>query len=197
MSLGSSLGNLTPVETTDFLKRFSGVLGSSDALLIGLDACQDEDRVFHAYNDKEGTTRKFYLNGLGHANALIGNEAFKQGDWDVVGEYNDKPERHQAFYVALANVVVDGAHIEAGERIGFEESYKYSIPQSSELWQNAGLAVKAIFGNINDDYRKYPCFSSSPASDIFQNQNQNQKCSEMKKYLIGSASLPILSITSQ
>ena len=161
MSLGSSLGNLTPSETAEFLRSFSDVLGPSDALLIGLDACQDDDRVFHAYNDKEGTTREFYLNGLAHANALMGKEAFKKADWDVIGEYNARAKRHQAFYVALANVIVDGARIKAGERIGFEESYKYSKVQSSEMWQDAGLMVKAKFGNSSDDYREFLWFSTS------------------------------------
>lgn len=161
MSLGSSLGNLTPSETSKFLWSFSDVLGPSDALLIGLDACQDDDRVFRAYNDKGGTTREFYLNGLAHANALMGKEAFKKADWDVIGEYDARAKRHQAFYVALANVIVDGARIKAGERIGFEESYKYSKLQSSDMWQDAGLMVKAIFGNSTDDYREFSSFSTS------------------------------------
>lgn len=175
MSLGSSLGNLTPLEAAEFLRSFAGVLGPSDALLIGLDACQDKDRVFHAYNDKKGTTREFYLNGLSHANALMGKEAFKKAEWDVIGEYNSQAKRHQASYVALANVVVDGAQIRAGERIGFEESYKYSKIQSSELWQNAGLTVEAVFGNSTDDYRKFSLFSAAISTQSFSTGNLFQE----------------------
>ena len=41
-----------------------------------------------------------------------------------------------------------------GEKIRFEESYKYSLLQTSELWERAGLIPKAVFGNRFNDYRK-------------------------------------------
>lgn len=155
ISLGSSLGNFTRSKAADFLKGFSDILGSRDAVLIGLDACQDKDRVYHAYNDKEGKTREFYMNGLDHANTLIGKEAFKKGEWEAIGEYDDEAQRHQAFYIAITDVVVEEVSIRAGEKILFEESYKYSKIQSNNLWHEVGLAAKAIFRNDGDDYRKF------------------------------------------
>lgn len=152
--MGSSIGNLSPTEAADFLKGFSGILGDEDSMLIGVDACQDKDKVYHAYNDKEGKTLEFYYNGLINANKHLGKEIFSRADWTVIGEYDEDAGRHHAFYSPVRDVVVEGITIKAGERVKFEESYKYSLLQSSELWPRAGLMPQAIFGNRLDDYRK-------------------------------------------
>ena len=158
--MGSSIGNLSRTEAADFLKDFSRILGDEDSMLIGIDACQDKDKVYHAYNDKEGTTLEFYYNGLINANNHLGKEIFRRADWKVTGEYDEDAGRHQAFYSPVRDVVVEGIFIKAGEKVKFEESYKYSLQQSSELWQRAGLMPRAIFGNRLDDYRKCALCSS-------------------------------------
>ena len=153
--LGSSLGNFTRTEASTFLKGFAEVLvNEKDAMLIGLDACQNKERVYHGYNDSEGKTREFYLNGLTHANMLIGHEEFKEGLWNAVGEYDEIEGRHQAFYVPAEDVVIDGVQIKAGEKIRFEESYKYSRSQSAKLWHASGLVTQTVFQNSRGDYRK-------------------------------------------
>jgi EasF-like predicted methyltransferase len=153
--MGSSIGNLTRPEAADFLKGFSQVLNSQDRMLIGIDACQDKEKVYRAYNDSEGKTYEFDLNGLAHANRLLGKKVFIKSDWKVIGEYDENAGRHQAFYVPVRDVVIDGIHIQAGERIRFEESYKYSLLQSGELWQHAGLIEQARFGTRLNEYRKW------------------------------------------
>lgn len=153
--LGSSIGNFTPQEAAEFLKSFTPVVGEWDSMLIGVDACQDKDKVFHAYNDREGTTHAFVRNGLAHANVILGKEAFKQQDWEIIGEYDEAAGRHQAFYSAVRDIDIEGVLIRAGERVRVEESYKYSLCQSSQLWEDAGLAPRAIFGNSAGDYRTY------------------------------------------
>lgn len=153
--LGSSLGNFTRTEAATFLKGFAKVLvNENDALLIGLDACQDRERVYHGYNDSEGKTHEFYMNGLAQANKLIGHEEFKEGLWNALGEYDEIAGRHQAFYVPAKDVVIDGVQIKGGEKIRFEESYKYSRLQSAQLWRKSGLVTQTIFQNSRDDYRK-------------------------------------------
>lgn len=153
--MGSSIGNLDRTEAADFLKNcFSEVLRGQDSMLIGIDACQESDKIYHAYNDKQGKTHEFILNGLIHANKLMGKEVFRQGDWKVVGQYDEEAGRHQAFYSPVRDVLVEGTLIRTGERIRVEESYKYSILQSNELWQRAGLMVQARFGNRTNEYRK-------------------------------------------
>ena len=153
--LGSSLGNYDRSEAAQFLRRFVQTLNRGDKMLIGVDACQDPNKVFHAYNDRNGTTHEFIRNGLHHANQLLGEDAFKQNDWDVVGEYDVSAGRHQAFCVALADVQIQGVKFRTGERVRIEESYKYSRTQSALLWSKAGLEPVAVFGDSLDDYRAY------------------------------------------
>ena len=152
--IGSSIGNLDRIEAAEFLQGFSDVLQDRDSMLIGIDACQESDRVYHAYNDERGTTHQFVLNGLMHANKLMGKEVFRKDDWKVIGEYDETAGRHQAFCSPVRDVMVEETLIRAGEKIRIEESYKYSLLQSNELWQHAGLQVQARFGNRTNDYRK-------------------------------------------
>ena len=152
--MGSSIGNLDRTEAADFLLNFTSILGPHDSLLIGIDACQDQDKVYHAYNDNVGKTREFYLNGLVHANEILGQEVFKANEWDVIGEYDAEHNRHHAFYCPTKDFNFEGNVIKAGTRIKFEDSFKYSPSQINTLWQAAGLMPRAKFGNTSDDFRK-------------------------------------------
>ena len=152
--MGSSIGNLGRTEAGDFLKGFSEVMRGQDSMLIGIDACQESEKVYHAYNDKRGKTHEFVLNGLMHANKIMEKEVFRKDDWKVIGEYDDAAGRHQAFISPVRDVMVEETLIKAGEKIRVEESHKYSLSQSNELWQHAGFTAQAIFGDRIDKYRK-------------------------------------------
>ena len=159
--MGSSIGNLNRTEAAAFLRGYSSTLGPRDSMLIGVDACQDKDLVFHAYNDEQGKTHDFILNGLVHANRLLGKEVFRKNDWKVVGEYDEEAGRHQAFVTPVRDVIVEDVLIRAEEKVRIEESYKYSLRQSTDLWRDAGLLPQARFGNRIDQYRKFPATTSS------------------------------------
>ena len=154
MSLGSSIGNFSPTEAADFLKRFADVLGPADSLLIGLDACQDSKRIYKAYNDPENLTHEFYRNGLSHANRLLGYKAFRQEDWDIVGRYDEATSRHEAFYKALHDVVIAKTLFITGDMLKLENAYKYSGSQSDQLWHDAGLVQQISYSNERGDYSK-------------------------------------------
>ena len=152
--MGSSIGNLNRTEAASFLRSFNLILHDSDTMLIGIDGCQNADKVFHGYNDRLGKTHEFVLNGLTHANCLLGKEAFRRGDWRVIGEYDAEAGRHQAFYSPHRDVEVEGVVVKAGERIRIEESYKYSAAQVSRLWQDAGMMPRASFGDASGEYSR-------------------------------------------
>lgn len=154
LSLGSSMGNFSRDEAARFLHQFSRVLGPQDSLIIGLDSCLDPHLVFHAYNDSQGVTEAFYRNGLTHANRLLGYEGFKQDQWNVVGSYDEKLNCHEAHYVSLFDVDINGIQIPEGSKIHLERAYKYSDHQLSDLWQASGLIHQAAFGNEKGDYSK-------------------------------------------
>ena len=154
LTLGSSLGNFTRHEAAAFLATVAKSLRPGDSLLVGLDACQNGNRVFRAYNDSEGVTERFYRNGLEHANQLIGNEVFAQGDWEIDTTYSEDAGRHEASYLARRNVSVEGCNFKEGEKLHLEYAYKYSDEQSDRMWHSAGLVLQTSYGQ--SDYRKSP-----------------------------------------
>lgn len=123
------IGNFTRPEAEGFVSQFADILKPDDSFVIGLDACQDPDKVYHAYNDRDGVTHRFTMNGLQHANRLLGREAFCTDDWEAVGEYDQVGERHRAFVVPKKDLQVEGVSLKQGEKIRIEESYKYNHKQ--------------------------------------------------------------------
>lgn len=156
LSLGSSIGNFTRDQAASFLAGFAEALGLSDHLVIGLDSCQDAQKVFRAYNDSDNVTHRFYRNGLDHANKLLGYEAFKQDEWEIVGLYDEKLDRHEASYQALVDVSFENINFRRGEQLKLEEAHKYSSDQAKALWRSAGLIEQARFSNAAGDYSKSP-----------------------------------------
>ncbi|CAA9965073.1 Methyltransf 33 multi-domain protein [Pyrenophora teres f. maculata] len=159
--LGSSLGNFKRHEVPPFLAGFGEVLQTGDTMLIGIDSCKDAERVFHAYNDRNGVTHRFILNGLKHANALMGENTFNMDDWEAIGEYDKQAGRHHAFVAPRKDVVIDGVPVKKGERIRIEESYKYSREEAKDLWEMAKLAENVVWPNAKGDYGLH--FVSKPA----------------------------------
>lgn len=153
MSMGSSLGNFGPPEAAAFLAGFAKLLGPSDMVVIGLDACDDPARVYNAYNDSAGITKKFYENGLVHANRALGREVFRPDEWEVVTEYNPTDGKHQAFYAPKMDLTICNASVRKGERIIFEEAFKYSALGRERLWHDAGLLEAAELACSSGDYR--------------------------------------------
>lgn len=154
LSMGSSIGNFDRSEAAQFLSQFAEILSPLDAMLIGLDGCKDPDKVFKAYNDSKGITKQFYENGLVHANRILGHEAFKLDEWEVVTGYNADEGHHEAFYSPRKDVTIDGIFIPKGEKLIFEEAYKYGPEEREQLWKDANLIQSAEFGNSSDDYRE-------------------------------------------
>ena len=106
------------------MKGFADILSPMDHLLIAIDGCKDPSKVYHAYNDREGTTHKFIANGLVHANETLGKEVFDKDIWNVIGEFNQEDGRHQAFVSPSQNTTVNGILVEKGEKVRIEESHK-------------------------------------------------------------------------
>lgn len=137
------------------------MLQQDDKLLIGVDNCKTPERVYRAYNDSRGVTHSFILNGLTHANRLLGTKTFEVADWTVVGNFDSSAGRHHAALVPSKDCQVLGVKIKKGEHVHVEESFKYSPEELEDLWTFAGLASSVAWKNGTLDYSK-PCFP--PAS---------------------------------
>lgn len=155
LSLGSSIGNFTRQEAPDFIAQFAAILQPNDSFVIGLDACQDPEKVYHAYNDRDGVTHQFTMNGLHHANRLLGREAFRPDDWEAIGEHDKDGERHRAFVVPRRDLQIEGVSLKQGEKVRIEESYKYNRKQVCSAYKGVaadkltrrllGMSMTALF----------------------------------------------------
>ncbi|KAG9245205.1 C-type lectin protein [Calycina marina] len=169
MSLGSSIGNFHRRDAASFLRGFADALGPLDSLLVAIDATIDAAKVYHAYNDREGTTHKFLLNGLRHANEILGETVFNTDDWKVIGEYiyDIAGGRHQAFYFPTKDVHYKDICIKAGERVQIEQSLKYSPEEAQHLWKSSGLIEASRWSASSDAYNVHfltkMTFNTDPA----------------------------------
>lgn len=155
VSLGSSIGNFAPDEAAHFLAGYARTLGPADRLLVGLDACQDAERVFRAYNDEKHVTERFYRNGLDNANDLLGYTAFNQRDWSICTAYDKQSKKHFATYAPKMDVETKDFSVRAGEIVYLEESWKFPRQRSEKIWRDAGLIHQATFEHPSGDHGAY------------------------------------------
>jgi L-histidine N-alpha-methyltransferase len=76
---GSSIGNIEPARSVDFLKRVHVTLGTGGYLLVSADAKKDVSILEAAYDDATGVTAQFNLNTLVHLNEKLGASLTFQG----------------------------------------------------------------------------------------------------------------------
>lgn len=107
---------------------------------------------------------RFILNGLVHANKLLGEQVFDVNDWKVIGEYvyDSDGSRHQAFYAPKHNIQYKDIFFRAEEKVKVEESLKYSAEDAVKLWEAAGLQEINHWTASSDTYSEYHI----PGSDI-------------------------------
>jgi len=146
--LGSSIGNETRESACKFLKSFKETaLSSGDLMVIGVDRRNNSERVWRAYNDEGTVTENFELNGLAHANRIMDCTIFQSGVWEYVGKYDEVRGCHEAFFQPKRDVSLPNGFgvIRKGEKIHIESSYKYSLEEADQLFDNAGLVPRALW----------------------------------------------------
>ena len=92
--LGSSLGNFPRGDDAAFLQSLPLRPGSGDTILLGLDHDNDPKDIEVAYNDPQGITEAFIMNGLKGAGQVLGDEnLFIENKWAYVGRYNKEKRK--------------------------------------------------------------------------------------------------------
>lgn len=132
---GSSIGNFSPPEAIELLRRFAGLAGVGGVLLIGFDAKKRAARLHAAYNDAAGLTARFNLNLL----VRLNRECDAGFDLDAFEHYAIyRPDQgriemhllcHRNHRVHLAAQFFD---IAEGETLHTENSYKY-LPEEFDM----------------------------------------------------------------
>jgi L-histidine Nalpha-methyltransferase len=148
--LGSSIGNLEPEDSVDFLARVRKRLGARDRLLVGFDLVKEDEILEAAYNDEAGVTARFNLNLLARINRELGGE-FDLQRFSHRAFFNRERSRIEMHLVsgALQEVRVKALgrafSFEPGETIHTESSYKYTRAAFADAAAAAGLDLIESF----------------------------------------------------
>ena len=145
---GSSIGNFTPDQARDFLRRVREQCEPDGGILIGIDLVKDSAILDAAYDDELGVTAAFNLNILRHVNHLIGAD-FQVSQWRHRGFFNALDSRIEMHLEAREGLTVawpGGARsFRAGERIHTENSYKYRQAAAVGLLEQSGFAAARVW----------------------------------------------------
>jgi L-histidine N-alpha-methyltransferase len=148
--LGSTLGNLEPVERTGLFGHIRRLLGAEDRVLLGVDLVKDRRALHAAYNDAEGVTAEFNRNILRVVNRGLGAdfapEAFRHHAY--FNERASRIEMHlvpdQRQQVRVRDLDLD-VEIEPQETVWTESSYKFTRDVVRDMLVAAGLALESWY----------------------------------------------------
>lgn len=152
---GSTIGNLVPRTAVDLLRSMRETLGAGADLLIGFDRIKDIDRLFAAYDDRQGITARFNLNLLHRINREL------DGDIPVerfrhVARWNEEWSRIEMHLKAVADMTfsVGGRafSMRRGESVHTENSHKYQPEQARLMLQASGWSPARLWTDEAEDF---------------------------------------------
>jgi L-histidine N-alpha-methyltransferase len=155
--LGSNIGNFDAPGAAAFLQNVRAALAPGDALLMGVDLVKPKDLLLLAYDDPLGVTAAFNKNLLLRMNRELGatidlEEFAHRAAWNKVAS---RVEMHlvarsaQLLRIPRADVEI---HLQAGEFIWTESSYKYLPRDVRSLLQSSGFRPSAQWIDSDDGF---------------------------------------------
>ncbi len=150
--LGSSIGNFSGEERTEFMKMLRTYMNEADRLLIGFDMIKDKEILEKAYNDRRGITAEFNLNILQRINNELGGN-FDPAEFEHIAFYNESLCRIEMHLRARSKMTLEIKEIgeeisfEEGEMIHTENSYKFSRQMIKELAEDSGLEFSDYYAD--------------------------------------------------
>lgn len=142
--LGSSIGNFEPMQAGGMLRMMRSSLHAGDALLLGTDMVKPSDVLVPAYNDADGITAAFNRNILSHINRELDAD-FHPDRFIHVAIWNAACSRMEMYLESTRPQVIHlrqldtRIHINKGERIHTENSYKFTEPIVNAILEMAGF----------------------------------------------------------
>lgn len=144
---GSSIGNFTPAEALQFLRRCATWLRGG-GLLIGVDLVKDPAVLHRAYNDAQGVTAAFNKNLLQRANRELGAD-FDLAAFHHHAFYDPRLQRIEMHLVSARRQTVglygERFLFDEGESLHTENSCKYTVEGFQHLAREAGLRPQAVW----------------------------------------------------
>jgi L-histidine N-alpha-methyltransferase len=144
--LGSTIGNLAPIQRGEFLADVRRCLAPGDSFLLGVDLVKSTDRLIAAYDDASGVTALFNKNVLAVINRELSADfdldAFEHvAVWDPTEEWIEmrlRSLRDHSVHVASLGLNFD---FRAGEEMRTEISAKFRRATITDELAAAGLRL--------------------------------------------------------
>lgn len=161
LSLGSVLCNDPWPEALSHLKYWANALRADDFMFVGMDAHllpNDEKKIWDAYHSCDHLYKEFFLNGFAHANSLVGEEWFREEDWEFLAQLEDTPTtRHRFYFRAKKDIELKkmGRTILKGEEFDWFDSHKYGEDSVRIMCSKAGLNMMNVWQAPNSEFRKF------------------------------------------
>ncbi len=144
---GSTIGNFTPRQAEQFLRRAGRAL-QGGALLLGADLIKDPAVLHAAYNDAQGVTAAFNLNLLARANRELGT-GFDLQQFAHSAFYNAPQQRIEMHLISRRKQTIEFGGVphtfEEGEAFHTENSYKFTIDSMRALAARAGFTPGPVW----------------------------------------------------
>lgn len=156
--LGSSIGNFDRRGAAEFLENAAkSAMRPGDTMLISMDRRNNASDIAAAYNDEAGLTREFIMQGIHHADKILGGGVLDASKFEYFDRYNATEGRHESYYRALVDQTVripnvTPIEIERGELIHVESSYKYNEREALDIFDYAGLRIVDRWTDSNCRY---------------------------------------------
>lgn len=152
---GSTLGNFERSQAHALLVRMRKLAGANGAVLIGIDLRKDPRVLERAYDDAAGVTAEFNINALRHVNRELGAD-FDLDAFDHMAVWVEDQSRIEMHLVSKRDQVVhlggEQVRIVRGEHLRTEYCHKYTIEDFNELAATAGLTVKRVWMDPNQQF---------------------------------------------
>lgn len=145
--IGSSIGNFDTEDAVDLLRWLRSQLQPADAILLGTDMVKPVKPLLAAYNDKAGVTAAFNKNILARLNRELGAD-FSLSMFDHRAIWNPVAGRMEmhldsaAEQTVLIEALDRSFHLQRGESIHTENSYKFTPDGVEDLLMRAGFALE-------------------------------------------------------
>ncbi|CAJ1411694.1 unnamed protein product [Effrenium voratum] len=141
---GSTIGNLSNAEISDFFQRARQDLGAGASFVLGADLKKDVGRLIPAYDDAAGVTAAFNLNILKRINREL-EGTFTLDQFAHEARWNEDASRVEMHLVSqrdqTVTVVDTKIGFAEGESIHTENSRKFALDELVQLSEAQGWTL--------------------------------------------------------
>ena len=102
---GSTIGNMEPEQALKLLRNMADLVQHQGGVLIGVDLKKDPAILEPAYDDRQGISADFALNGLEHLNRTLGMD-FQTENFRYIAPYDAVKGRIEMQLISQVDQVI-------------------------------------------------------------------------------------------